>query len=207
MSAGPALHVRRMVADEAAHCWVTRVVTTWGSTEAERRRSFACDRHLPDHDAALFRAVDVAAPAPILFRWLCQLRAAPYSYDWIDNFGRRSPCELTHGLDALAVGQRVMTIFTLVDFETDRHLTLLMPNSPVFGAVAVTYQIVPVDGRRCRLVVKLLVRHPRALVPRLLGRALLPAGDLFMMRKQLLTLKELAERDAAAHLGSHARSV
>src|SRR5262249_6937940 len=68
---------------------------TWGSTPAERRMQFPCDRHLPACDDALFRAVSVAAPAPLLFRWLCQLRVAPYSYDWLDNFGRRSPRQLT----------------------------------------------------------------------------------------------------------------
>jgi hypothetical protein len=123
------------------------------------------------------------------------LRAAPYSYDWIDNFGRQSPRQLTPGLEELEVGQRVMTIFRLVEFEIDRHLTLLMRDSPVFGTVAGTYAVIPRNDRRCRLVVKLLVRYPRATVPRLLGRALLPTGDLIMMRKQLRTLKKLAERD------------
>src|SRR5260221_260239 len=82
-------------------------VRTWGSTAEERRATFACDRHLPRHDDALFRAVTVAAPAALLFRWLGQLRVAPYSYDWIDNFGRRSPRQLTAGLDDLRVGQPV----------------------------------------------------------------------------------------------------
>ena len=185
-----------MAGNEGARCWLGRVIDTWGSTAAERERSFPCDRHLPDHDAALFRAVDVAAPAPVLFRWLCQLRAAPYSYDWIDNFGRRSPRELTPGLDALAVGQRVMTMFTLVDFDADRHVTATT-RSAIFGSIAATYAVFPVDARRCRLVVKLLIRYPPGAVVRAFQRALLPAGDLIMMRKQLLTLKKLAERDAA----------
>ena len=47
-----------------------------------------------------------------------------FSYDWIDNFGRQSPRELVPGLERLAVGQRVMSIFRLVEFERDVHLTL-----------------------------------------------------------------------------------
>src|SRR3989442_14397603 len=81
----------------------------WGSTAAERAQPFPCAGLVPEPAAALFRAVDVAAPARVLFPWLCQLRVAPYSYDWIDNLGRQSPRRLTPGLERLALGQRVMT--------------------------------------------------------------------------------------------------
>jgi hypothetical protein len=171
-------------------------VWTWGSTAEERRAAFACDRHLPVHDQVLFRAVSVAAPGATLFRWLCQLRAAPYSYDWIDNFGRRSPREVTPGLDELHIGQTVMSIFELVEFERDRHLTLRTAPSRIFGQYAVTYAVIPLDARRCRLVVKLLVALPRLSIISSLVRFAAPAADWIMMRKQLLTLKTLAERDA-----------
>lgn len=182
-------------------CRALGFVGTWGSTAAERALEFPCDRHLPDADQALYRAVDVAAPAAIVFRWLCQLKAAPYSYDWIDNAGRRSPRALIPGLERLRVGERVMTIFELAAFVPDRHLTLLLRRSALFGAVAVTYLVRPVGPERSRLVVKLLVRYPASMIRGRLMRALLPAGDLVMMRKQLLTLKELAERDAALRDG------
>jgi hypothetical protein len=146
---------------------------------------------------ALYRAVTVDAPPALLFRWLCQLRAAPYSYDWLDNLGRRSPRRLTPGLDRLQVGQRVMTVFRLAAFEPDRHITAVLDRpTNLFGGIAVTYLIVPQAAGRCRLVVKLAVAYPRTPIGTAM-RALLPAGDLVMMRKQLLTLKELAERDAA----------
>jgi hypothetical protein len=102
------------------------LASTWGTTGAERAMSFPCDRYLSPFDGAYFRAVAVHAPAPVVFRWLCQLRVAPYSYDWIDNFGRQSPRQLIAGLENLKVGQSVMTIFQLVDFEPNRHVTLLL---------------------------------------------------------------------------------
>jgi hypothetical protein len=166
----------------------------WGSTEEERAQSYPCDRLLADADDALFRAVDVDAPPAVAFRWLCQLRVAPYSYDWIDNRGKTSPSELTPGLEELAVGQRVMRIFRLASFEKDRHLTLVLDDAggrKAFGEIAVTYQVVAREGGS-RYVVKMLVQRPRG-VRRLLA-GLLPLGDLVMMRKQLRTLGAHAAR-------------
>jgi len=168
---------------------------TWGSTEAERVEAYPCDRHVEPPSDDLFRAIDVSAPVPTVFRWLCQLRAAPYSYDLLDNFGRRSPRELTPGLEELAVGQRFMTIFELVEFERDEHVTLRLRRSEgVFGALAVSYVVRDAGPGRTRLLVKIASRRRPGLIP-WLRRAALPWGDLVMMRKQLRTLRDLAESD------------
>jgi len=172
------------------------VVRHWGTTPAERARRFPCDALLPEADSALYRGVDVHAPASLAFRWLCQLRVAPYSYDWIDNRGRRSPPELVPGLDALAPGQAVMRIFDLVSFEPDVHLTLRLRRPGLFPPLAVSYVVAPQVPDRCRILVKLALRHRPGLADRI-ARALLPAGDLVMMRRQLLNLAALAERDFA----------
>ena len=132
---------------------------SWGTTAAERTMSFPCDHYLTPYDAAYFRAVSVQAPAPIFFRWLCQLRVAPYSYDWIDNGGCKSPRQLIPGLDQLQVGQSMCTIFQLVDFQPNHHLKLPRARA-FFGEVAISYVILPQEDVRCRLVVKLLVRYP-----------------------------------------------
>jgi hypothetical protein len=161
--------------------------------------SYRCDELLPNADHALYRAVDIAAPASVVFRWLCQLKVAPYSYDWIDNAGRKSPPALTPGVESLARGQQVMTIFTLVDYEPDEQITLLMHQRSairLFGLVAGTYRVFATTPHRCRLAVKLLVQYPSGLYGAFLRR-FLPWGDLLMMRKQLLTLKRHAEADAA----------
>ena len=171
------------------------VAHAWGTTEAERRLPFACDRLVEGPDAAYYRGVSVETSPHVLFRWLCQLRAAPYSYDWIDNGGRRSPPTLTPGLDHLAIGQSVMRIFTLVEFAKDRHLTLRMKHGTSafrLADLAITYLIVPESPVRCRLLVKILARYAGGVVGALARRAL-PWGDLVMMRRQLLNLKALAE--------------
>lgn len=176
---------------------MTAGVLTWETSAEDGALRLPCDRHVPGAEAAYYRAVDVSAPPPVLFRWLCQLKAAPYSYDWLDNCGRPSPRQCIPGLEDLALGQRVMTIFELVEFEPDRHITLRMDSAwgeSVFGEIAITYLILPRSDDASCLMVKLRVRYPERGLARLM-RWLLPAGDAFMMRKQLLTLKELAERE------------
>jgi hypothetical protein len=171
------------------------VVRNWGSLPAERLASYPCDALLTPPDDVLFRAVEVAAPPAVVFRWLCQLKIAPYSYDWLDNRGRRSPRQLTKGVERLEVGQPFVRIFTLAAFQPDRHITLSMADPAAgrrFGRVALTYAVAPAGEGRSRLVVKLLVKRPDRFPGTWLA-PFLPAGDLVMMRKQLLTLKHLAE--------------
>ena len=183
---------------------------TWGTQEPEQRLPFPCDRCIERPDAAYYRGITVRATPATLFRWLCQLRVAPYSYDWIDNGGRRSPRTLTPGLEDLAAGQSMMRIFSLVEFAKDRHLTLRIKHGTgafsLFGDLAITYLIVPECAARCRLLVKLLVRYPPGLTGTLM-RWGLPWGDLVMMRRQLLNLRARAESSPprATRPGSPAR--
>lgn len=171
----------------------------WGTTEDETRLEYPCDGLITRIDMELFRAVSINAPAPTVFRWLCQLKLAPYSYDWIDNFGRQSPQTLTPGAENLEKGQQVMAIFMLENFEKDSHITIVMdiPWARRFsGETYVTYMVVP-QGGGCRLLVKLCVMYPVAFFRGVLGfpfRLFLSWGDLIMMRKQLLNLKELSEK-------------
>ena len=140
-----------------------------------------CDDLLPHAELVLHRADDVDAPPAAVFRWLCQLKVAPYSYDLIDNLGRRSPRDLTPGADDLEPGQRVMTIFRLADFERDRQITVERR-----GQIAVTYAALP-----GRLLMRIRCRRRSRLLPYL---------DLPMARKQLLTLAELARTRGAGAL-------
>lgn len=165
----------------------------WGATAAERGGPLPCDGLMPHAAVRVARAITIHAAPAVVFAWLCQLRLAPYSYDLLDNFGRTSPRERRPDMAELEVGQRFMTLFTLASFSTDEHITLQT------RGVAVTYAVVPV-GSSTRLVVRVLFDPPG-------GRAvarLLALGDLIMMRKQLLTLKALAERDSARLPSGHA---
>ena len=125
------------------------------------------------------------------------MRIAPYSYDWIDNFGRKSPEKLTPGLDDLEIGQTVMTIFKVIDFKPNSYLTIgikekILPRK-ISGDAVITYLIHPKNQSTCRLIVKLLVIYPKGIFG-VLNKMILPLGDLIMMRRQLLNFKRLSEK-------------
>ena len=175
------------------------IASSWGVTTTERSRTYPCDDLLPEPGDRLLRGVDVAAPADVVFRWVCQFRAAPYSYDWVDNLGHRSPRRPLPWCWDLEVGQTFSTIFRLESFAVDEHLTFRMipgPSTRVFGDIAVTYAVVPVGPEQSRLLAVLRGTPPTSRAAALRDR-LLAWGDLLMMRKQLLTFASLAAREHA----------
>jgi hypothetical protein len=167
----------------------------WNVTPAEIRDHYPCQDHAAPGDELLLRAIDVDADPATTFRWLCQITVAPYSYDWIDNGGHRSPSSLTPGADRLEDGQPVLSIFRLVEHD-DRQLTMVTTSRAerLFGRVHATYLAAERPGGS-RIVVAFTVgadgRRQR------LRRRMLAWGDLVMVRKQLRTLKKYAEATAS----------
>ncbi len=168
----------------------------WNTTAAERDTEHPAHRYARPPYRTLVRAVDIAAPPAVVYRWLCQLTVAPYSYDWLDNAGRRSPRQLTPGAEKLSVGQRLM-IARIVEFQADRQIVgVSMPGaSALFGRIALSYRVTPAETGS-RLVACLDVTG-RSLAGRL-RTELLALGDLVMMRRQLLNLRDLAEASMVA---------
>ena len=122
--------------------------------------------------------------------WVAQIRLAPYSYDWIDNLGRRSPQNL-RGLPEPVVGESFTSALggrrcgRIIAVESGKHLT-----GTIMGAV-MSYMLVPVgDALQTRLLLKVVTAGGRTIAP------LLSVGDLIMARRQLLNLAALAERTA-----------
>ena len=165
----------------------------WGATPDEHARPYPADA-LVDRPLLLTRAVSVAAPVPTTWRWLCQVAVAPYSYDRVDNRGRRSPTTLTPGADELAVGQTMAMVFTLTSYDAPHQWTALTDarGRRLFGPCAMTYAAEPAAGGS-RIVCRLAAASGGLRTPRAHALAW---GDLVMMRKQLHTLRDLAERDA-----------
>jgi hypothetical protein len=160
----------------------------WGALPDEHTRAYPADAMVDGPVLRMTRAVPVDASPATVWRWLCQMSVAPYSYDWLDNRGHRSPRHLVPGVGDPVVGGRVQ-VFRVTDVEPGHQWSgLTIP--AIFGRTAVTYAVEP-DGPGSRLVCRILTsqRGPVAWA----WARLLAWGDLVMMRKQLLTFKELAE--------------
>jgi len=158
----------------------------WGVTDAEVARRYPCDDDVQAPTLQAWRGVTVRASADRVWPWVAQIRLAPYSYDWIDNLGRRSPREL-RGLPEPRVGESFSAAFggrpagRILSVEPGVQLTGL-----IMGTV-MSYVLVQADDGTTRLLLKLVAPGRQALTP------LLCVGDLVMARRQLRTLARLAE--------------
>ena len=170
----------------------------WGVTPDETRRHYPCDELVSDPALQAWRGVSVRARPAAVWPWVAQIRLGPYSYDWIDNLGRRSPQQLRGLPDPVAGeaftsalgGRRLGRIIALTPGE---QLTARI------GGVFMSYVLVP-DGCDTRLLLKIVTARWRTVAP------LLSVGDLIMARRQLLNLARLAEGGGGGTPASAARA-
>ncbi len=134
------------------------------------------------------------APAELTWRWLCQVAVAPYSYDWIDNRGRRSPHDAHPGRRPAGARPDDGHGLPADAFDDGHHWTAITTprGQRMFGPVAMTYAAEP-DGPDSRIVCRIAAGAGGPLAG--VRAHALAWGDLVMMRRQFLNLKALAERD------------
>ncbi len=157
----------------------------WGVSQSEVLRAYPCDDFVASPVLQAWRGIRIEAPARAVWPWVAQIRLAPYSYDWIDNRGRRSPRELA-GLPEPRAGDR----FTAVGGRPLGRIVSVDPGRQLTGTMGafMSYVLVPQGDGGTRLLLKVTARSRRWAAPAL------SAGDLIMARRQLLNLKKLAER-------------
>jgi hypothetical protein len=157
----------------------------WNVTDDEVGRHYPCDDFVRAPTLQAWRGVTVHTTPETLWPWVSQIRLAPYSYDWIDNLGHRSPQQLI-SLPEPVVGEKFSTAATR---RVGRILAVEPPNQltgEIVGA-CISYVLVPED-HTTRLLMKIVIATSRWAAP------WLSVGDLIMARRQLLNLKRLAER-------------
>jgi len=156
----------------------------WGVSDAEVARRYPCDDVVAAPALEAWRGVTVAATPERLWPWVTQIRLAPYSYDWVDNLGRRSPQEL-RGLPEPVVGEH----FTATAGRPVGRILSVTPGEELTGRIAgavMSYVLVPEPGGT-RLLMKIVMARGRLLAP------VVSVGDLVMARRQLTTFRRLAE--------------
>ncbi|SYZ32270.1 Uncharacterised protein [Propionibacterium australiense] len=159
------------------------------------------NRHCPADDLMphsadrWVRCIDINAPQGFVYRWLCQLTVAPYSIDWLDHPGRRSPRTLTLDAERLTIGQPFL-IFAIDSFVSGKSISgRSRPQFiPVYGDIAVSYEALPRSPKTTRLqATACLSRRTPALT-----RTFLALGDKIMAGRQLKNLKALAEQSSSS---------
>ncbi|MCA2185529.1 SRPBCC family protein [Nonomuraea cavernae] len=169
----------------------------WGATRDEVRRPFPGDAIVPQPHIRATRAITIDAPPEAVWPWLAQMgdspRAGWYGYDLADD-GGPSADRIIPGLQRLKVGDLLPTGsgtgYLVEQVEPGRAIVLAVHAFHVTETWAI---VLAGEGSRTRL----LFRHRVLCRPGVLGLVYLllsHAGNFLNVRKQLTTIKALAER-------------
>ena len=171
----------------------------WGATPEEISGPVAGDDLCPEARTVATRCITVPAPPADVFPWIGQMgfgRAGWYSYDWIDNLGRRSAREIHPEWQNVETGSSVPggpIAFEAALVADPRAFVLrLAGKGRLAGRIAfiLAYELREVpEGTRLITRVRIHVSLPGG---RLVERFILGPGDGIMVRKQLLTLAQRA---------------
>lgn len=156
------------------------------------------DELISEPDVSNDRTVSLAAPPDEVFAWLAQMgfgRAGWYSYDWIDNLGRRSAGRIHPEWQVQAAGEQVPggpIAFDVTHLRRPEHLVLAVLNRRVVGhrlSFTLAYRLASLgpNDNATRLDTRARIR-----IDGPLGRmmsAALGFGDGIMVRRQLKGLE------------------
>lgn len=170
----------------------------WGTTDEELRRPMPGDDLLRPGAPSTTRAITIDASPRDVFPWLLQIgygRGGWYSYDWIDNDGKRSVDRIDPALQDLAVGDRIQMLpgFGPVvrEIGTDHHI--------LSGGEADTWCLLvePTPEGGSRLVSRWRQDWPKGFGT-IVWTLLSDPGAFVMERKMLRTIRRLAEERPAS---------
>ena len=176
------------------------------ATPLERTRDLPGDQLIPEPIGSLTHAITIACPRREVWPWLAQMgagsRAGWYSYDRIDNGGRRSNERIARDLQSIAVGTVFPALpgatdgFTVVECQPESSLVLGWAPAPN-AAPAVTWAFVLEEVDNETHAPDRSARGARGYrfygVPPWIGGPFIRLGHFVMERKQLLGIAERAE--------------
>ena len=168
------------------------ILEHWGATGDEISGPMPGDDLVPDATLVATRSITLDAPPAQVFPWLRQMgfgRAGWYSYDLIDNLGRRSATRIHPEWQDVRAGDPVPggpVDFTAAIVDPPRAFVLALVNARIGFTLA--FDLRP-DRRGTRLVTRVRA-HIDAPGGRIMERFALGPGDGIMLRRQLLGIAE-----------------
>jgi hypothetical protein len=177
--------------------WIRPWQLRWGATDEEVRRPMPGDGIVakPSFDAT--RAVTVQAPPQSIYPWIVQMgmtRAGWYSYDLLDNLGRPSARALIPELQQIYAGQ---IIPMSPDGKQGVYVREFKENEWILwgdkeGDTTWVWGMYPTADGATRLITRVRTKY-RWLGFTAIFNLLIEFGDIIMMRKCMLGIKERAE--------------
>ena len=171
----------------------------WGATTSEISRRLPGDELITTPAFSATRAITIEASTTEVFPWIAQMglgRAGWYSYDLIDNFGRKSATSVHPEWAVSSVGDVVPggpISFVVTHIDAPHHLVLSLRGHKQTSRFKFTLAYaLNDDGQNTRLISRVRSELRLPLGAPLL-RSTLGPGDGVMLRRQLLGLKDRAE--------------
>ena len=173
----------------------------WGATPEEIQSPVVGDDLCSAATLIATRSITISAPPQEVFQWIRQMgfgRAGWYSYDWLDNLGRKSATSIHDEWQTVEAGDKVPSgpiSFTAAIVEAPRHFVLeiksLGKKSPKLH-FTLAYELRD-DPHGTRLVTRMR-SHISVPLGSLFEKLILGPGDGLMLRRQLLTIRQNASK-------------
>jgi hypothetical protein len=170
---------------------------TWGATREETLRSLPGDELVKTAHFVATRAVTIAAPQSEVWKWLLQIgsaRAGWYSHDWMDNAGVPSSREILPQFQKIEAGY-------FIPFTPDQKNGMWVKTYQEYshilwwdkkGNASWLWKLEPMERGETRLLTRLHTKYDFTF-PWVIYYILYDFGDIIMMRKCLLGIKDRAE--------------
>ena len=180
-------------------------ILTWGATKSETLQVLTGDDIVQRPHFVATRAVTIEASADEVWTWIIQIgsaRAGWYSLDWIDNAGVPSSRQI------LPEFQKIEEDY-YIPFTPDQKNGMWVKEyrHPEYilwwdhqGNGTWGWYLRETEGRRTRLVTRLRTRYDLTF-PWIIYYLLYDFGDIVMMRKCMLGIKERAEQSKISPKG------
>jgi hypothetical protein len=183
------------------------ILQYWGASPEETVGMVVGDDLCPSATLVATRSISIPAHPEVVFPWIRQMgfgRAGWYSYDWLDNLGRKSATTIHDEWQNIHTGDAVPAgpiSFTAALVDPPRAFVLevksVQAKSPRLH-FTLAYELRRTDTGT-RLVTRMR-SHIDLPGGKLIERLLLGPGDGVMVRRQLLNLREACRANAHTNL-------